>query len=163
MALIIPGFKTGESREIRQKSVIYWSRHFYDRDVAEHKAFLEFIEKLKKSPDSFRVTKAQAERKKKFLSKDIVNKETGEVYDSRKLLGMIDDKKLEEFTELMGYYQIRTSEIDMDAREVIDKYHGLSRIENQFEELKGPSDPEGTAKMESDSHEGRKLLVRGYR
>ena len=97
------------------------------------------------------------------MSKDIVNKETGEVYDARKLLGMIDDKKLEEFTELMGYYQIRTSEIDMDAREVIDKYHGLSRIENQFEELKGPSDPEGTAKMESDSHEGRKLLVRGYR
>ena len=29
---------------------------------------------------------------KKFMSKDIVNKETGEVYDSRKLLGMIDDK-----------------------------------------------------------------------
>lgn len=38
----------------------------------------------------------------------------------------------------MGYYQIRTSEVDMDDREVIDKYHGLSRIENQFEELKGP-------------------------
>ena len=72
------------------------------------------------------------------MSKDIVNKETGEVYDSRKLLGMIDDKKLEEYTELMGYYQIRTSETDMEAREVIDKYHGLSRIENQFEELKGP-------------------------
>ena len=73
--------KTGESREIRQKSVIYWSRHFYDRDVAEHKAFLEFIEKLKKSPDSFRVTKAQAGSLKKFMSKDIVNKETGEVSD----------------------------------------------------------------------------------
>ena len=28
---------------------------------------------------------------------------------------MIDDKKLEEFTELMGYYQIRTSETDMEA------------------------------------------------
>ncbi len=38
----------------------------------------------------------------------------------------------------MGYYQIRTSEVDMDDQEVIDKYHGLSRIENQFEELKGP-------------------------
>ena len=72
------------------------------------------------------------------MSNDIVNKETGEIYDSRKLLGMIDEKKLEEFTELMGYYQIRTSEVDMDDQEVIDKYHGLSRIENQFEELKGP-------------------------
>ena len=28
--------KAGKSREIRQKSVVYWSRHFYDRDVAEH-------------------------------------------------------------------------------------------------------------------------------
>ncbi|MFQ7289660.1 MAG: hypothetical protein ACLRPV_12590 [Lacrimispora saccharolytica] len=74
---------------------------------AEHKAFLEFIEKLKKSPDSFRVTKRTGRQPEKFMSKDIVNKETGEVYDSRKLLGMIDDKKLEEFTELMGYYQIR--------------------------------------------------------
>ena len=128
----------GKSREIRQKSVVYWSKHFYDRDVAEHKSFLEFIKKLKESPESFRVTKAQAGSLKKFMSNDIVNTETGEVYDSRKLLGMIDEKKLEEFTELMGYYQIRTSEVDMDDREVIDKYHGLSRIENQFEELKGP-------------------------
>lgn len=130
--------KDGRSREIRQKSVVYWSRHFYDRDVAEHRSFLKFIEKLKQSPESFRVTKAQASSLKRFMSKDVVNKETGEVYDSRMLLGMIDDKKLEEYTELMGYYQIRTSELDMDDREVIDKYHGLSRIENQFEELKGP-------------------------
>lgn len=41
------------------------------------------------------------------------------------------------YTGLMGYYQILTSETDMDDREVIDKYHGLSRIENPFEELKG--------------------------
>lgn len=72
------------------------------------------------------------------MSKDIVNEETGEILDSRKLLAMIDDKKLEEYTALMGYYQIRTSELEMDDREIIDKYHGLSRIENQFEEMKGP-------------------------
>lgn len=35
---------------------------------------------------------------------------------------------------------IATSELDMDPLEVIDKYHGLSRIENQFEEMKGPLD-----------------------
>lgn len=75
---------------------------------------------------------------KKFISKDVVNKETGEVLDSRKLLAMIDEKKLEEVTALMGYYQIRTSELDMDDREIIDKYHGLSKIENQFKELKRP-------------------------
>lgn len=128
----------GKQRQLKQKSVVYWSRHFYDRDIAEHQSFLDFIKKLKGSPESFRVTKAQAGTLKKFISKDVVNKETGEVLDSRKLLAMIDEKKLEEVTALMGYYQIRTSELDMDDREIIDKYHGLSRIENQFEELKGP-------------------------
>lgn len=130
--------KEGKKRELKQKSVTYWSRHFYDRDVAEHQSFLDFIKKLKESPETFRVTKAQAGSLKKFMSKDIVNEETGELLDSRKLLAMIDDKKLEEYTALMGYYQIRTSELEMDDREIIDKYHGLSRIENQFEEMKGP-------------------------
>ena len=130
--------KNGKKRKVKQKSVVYWSRHFYERDVAEHRTFLKFIEKLKESPSSFRVTKSQAGSIKRFLSKDVVNRDTGEIYDSRKLLSMIDEKKLEEYTGLMGYYQIRTSELDMDEQEVIDKYHGLSRIENQFEEMKGP-------------------------
>lgn len=129
--------KDGRKRQIQQKSVTYWSKHFYDRDVAEHRSFLEFIDKLRKSPETFRVTKAQAGALKRFMAKDVVNKETGEIMDSRKLLAMIDDEKLEEYTALMGYYQIRTSELDMDDREIIDKYHGLTRIENQFEEMKG--------------------------
>ena len=45
--------------------------------------------------------------------------------------------KLTEFNELMGYYQIVTSELEMDDQEVIDKYHGLTHIEDQFRELKG--------------------------
>ena len=55
-------------------------------------------------------------------------------------MSLIDEEKLEEYTGLMGYYMIATSELDMDPLEVIDKYHGLSRIENQFEEMKGPLD-----------------------
>ena len=129
---------SGSQRTIRQKSVVYWSRKFYERDKAEHKSFLDFIEKLQNSPSSFRVSRAEAGKLRRFISKDLVDKETGEIYDSRKLLAMIDDKKLEEYTGLMGYYQIRTSELDMPDTEVIDKYHGLSRIENQFQEMKGP-------------------------
>ena len=49
---------------------------------------------------------------------------------------MIDDQKLSEFNELFGYYQIVTSELDMPDREVIDKYHGLTQIEDQFREMK---------------------------
>ena len=50
---------------------------------------------------------------------------------------MIDEAKLNEFNELMGYYQIVTSELDMGDREVIEKYHGLTQIEDQFREMKG--------------------------
>ena len=36
----------------------------------------------------------------------------------------------------MGYYQIVSSELDMPDLEIIDKYHGLTRIEDQFWEMK---------------------------
>ena len=53
---------------------------------------------------------------------------------------MIDEEKLTEFNELMGYYQIVTSELEMDDQKVIDEYHGLTRIEDQFREMKGTLD-----------------------
>lgn len=130
----------GRKREIRQQMVAYWSRHFYERDMAEHKSFLDFIQKLKESPQNFRVSAAQAKSLRRFMSREVVNKDSGEILDSRKLVAMIDEQKLEEFTEQMGYYVIVTSELDMKPQEVIDKYHGLSRIENQFEEMKGTLD-----------------------
>ena len=59
--------KTGKSREIRQKSVVYWSRHFYERDIAEHKSFLEFIEKLKQKPRFFPGNKGTGRQPEKSL------------------------------------------------------------------------------------------------
>ena len=50
---------------------------------------------------------------------------------------MIDTEKIDNFKKNMGYYQIVTSELTMDSKEVIDKYHGLSRIEEQFRIMKG--------------------------
>ena len=40
----------------------------------------------------------------------------------------------------MGYYRIVTSELNMPDTEVIDKYHGLSQIEDQFRIMKGNLD-----------------------
>lgn len=66
----------------------------------------------------------------------MLNKNTREIVDSQELLSMIDDEKLNEFKELMGYYQIVSSELDTSAKEIIEKYHGLTRIEDQFREMK---------------------------
>ena len=129
--------ESGNTRKIREKVVVYWSRAFYAREKHENQSFLDFIEKLKANPAGFRVSAAQSRSLKKFMKKDVVDKETGEIIDSRKLLSMIDEDKLTEFNELMGYYQIVSSELEMDDMEIIDKYHGLTRIEDQFREMKG--------------------------
>ena len=126
----------GNPRELTEQVVVYWSRAFYERERCEHASFLDFLEKLQKSPSSFRVTQKQVGKLSKFLKKDVVNKETGEITDSRKLLSFIDEEKVEEFTSSMGYYQIVTSELSMPPLDVIDTYHGISRIEDQFRVMK---------------------------
>ena len=129
--------ENGKKRRIKEKVVVYWSKAFYDRDVFEHGKFLDFVERLRANPAGFRVTAAQSRSLRRFLKKDVVNSRNGEVLDGTKLVAMIDDDKLNEFNELMGYYQIATSELEMDDRAVIDKYHGLTQIEDQFREMKG--------------------------
>ena len=52
----------------------------------------------------------------------------------------IDFDKVSEYRNSFGYYQIVTSELSMDARTVIDKYHGLTQIEDQFRVMKSDLD-----------------------
>ena len=130
----------GISRKIQQKVVVYWSRAFYAREKHENQSFLDFIDKLRSNPNGFRVSAAQSRSLRKFMKKEMLHEETGEIFDSTKLRTMIDDEKLTEFNELMGYYQIVTSELEMHDLEIIDKYHGLTQIEDQFREMKGTLD-----------------------
>lgn len=129
--------ESGNTREITEKEVVYWSKKFEARQKHENKSFLDFIEKLNNSPESFRISKSQAKDLKKFLKSDVVNIETGEVLNSHKLKAMLDMDKINAFNSLMGYYKIVTSELNMPDTEVIDKYHGLSQIEDQFRIMKG--------------------------
>ena len=129
--------ENGNKHEIREKVVVYWSKHFYEREKNENRSFMEFLQKLKENPGSYRITSAQSKGLRRFLKKEYLNKVTGEKVNSSDLMPMIDETKLNEFNELMGYYQIVTSELDMGDREVIEKYHGLTQIEDQFREMKG--------------------------
>lgn len=129
-----------KKREIVEKQVVYWSRKFYERERAEKCSFLEFIEKVQESPENFRMTSVQAKSIKKYLKKDVINEETGELIDSSKVRSLIDEQKIKEETELMGYYMIVTSEVNMTDDEIIDTYHKLSRIEDQFRVMKGTFD-----------------------
>ena len=127
----------GQSREIAEKVVIYWSKNFENRNLKENKSFLEFLDKLMDSPENFRITATQAKSLRRFINKEMVNKKTGEVINSYDLKTMIDKSKVDKYRKSFGYYQIVTSELTMDDKEIIDKYHGLSQIENQFRIMKG--------------------------
>ncbi len=129
--------ENGVSRTIEEKVVVYWSKKFQVRSERENKKFLDFLAKLEKSPESFRISALQSKFIRKFLKKDCVNLQTGEVIHSSALKSLIDFDKVAEYRKGMGYYQIVTSELTMDSLEVIDKYHGLTQIEDQFRVMKG--------------------------
>ena len=131
----------GRKHEIREKVVVYWSKAFHEREKNENRSFMEFLQKLRENPGSYRITSAQSKGLRRFLKKEYLNKVTGEKVNSSDLMPMIDEAKLNEFNELMGYYQIVTSELDMGDREVIEKYHGLTQIEDQFREMKATVSP----------------------
>jgi len=126
----------GNSRAINEKVIVYWSEKFEKRAIKENKSFLEFIDKLIESPTSFRVTSSQAKEVRKFFRKEILNDKTGELINSTDLKALLDLNKVEKYKKSLGYYQIITSELELDELDVIDKYHGLSRIEDQFRIMK---------------------------
>lgn len=125
-----------EMKDITEKVVVYFSKKFYDKQMHENKSFLDFIDKLQENPENFRITKSQSSSLRKFLKKELVNDKTGEVLNSKDLNVLIDFDKINKYKESFGYYQIVTSELDMEDTKVIDTYHGLSRIEDQFRVMK---------------------------
>ena len=127
----------GNNRKLEEKVVVYWSRKFEARSIQENKKFLDFLKKLEESPANFRITALQSKALRKFMKKEYVNVKTGEILNSSDVKGYIDFDKVAEYRKSMGYYQIVTSELKMDALTVIEKYHGLTQIEDQFRVMKG--------------------------
>lgn len=127
----------GNARTVTEKAVVYWSRKFQKRAEQENRKFLDFLEKLQEHPENFRITAIQAKSLRKFFRREYVNEKTGEILDTSKIRALIDFDKVAKYRKSFGYYQIVTSELTMDAKDVIDKYHGLTQIEDQFRVMKG--------------------------
>ena len=127
---------TGKKYRYKELVVVYWSKSFYKREFDQNKSFIEFLEKLESNPSRFRITTKEKNFIRKFLSKEVVNTETGEIFDAARLKVLVDWDKVKEWRSYMGYYQIVTSETEMDPLEVIDNYHELSQIEDRFRIMK---------------------------
>ena len=121
---------------VEEKVVVYWSRKFYERCLYENKSFLELLDKIQEAPHAFRISSTQSKSLRRFFKKEYLNKDTGEIINSSDLKMFIDYDEVNNYKESMGYYQIITSELDMDDQEIIEKYHGLTQIEEQFKTMK---------------------------
>jgi transposase len=130
--------ENGQTIEIKEKLVCYWSKKHYDREVKENTKFIEYLESVIRNPDKL---KDKPKKIEKFLAKTQVDKETGEILENAETLLSIDESKIKEYFDLLGYYTLMTSETEKSDREIINKYHGLSRIEDSFRITK--SDLEG--------------------
>ena len=128
---------TKSRKTLKEKEIIYWSKKHYEKEVNQNKKFIEYLESCKKNPDKL---KDKQRKSQEFIKTVDVDPETGEVIHPEKLIIFLD-KKLEKYKETMGFYSIVTSEIEEDDREIINRYHGLSRIEDSFRIIK--SDLEG--------------------
>ncbi len=129
-----------QNREIVEKIVVYWSKAFAEKQKAMQRSFLQFLEKIQTSPQNFKITSSQYNKLKPFLKCEVENIKTGEVIKSSQLKVLIDENKITEYISHLGYYQIVTSETNKSDKEIIDIYHGLSRIEDQFRIMKGDLD-----------------------
>lgn len=126
----------GNNVTIKEKIISYWSKKQYDYAVRENKKFIEYLNEVTANPDKLKDKQSNLQ---KYLVKTDADKKTGEVVDTVSILSL-DMNKIETDLGLMGYYTIMTSEIEMDNHEVIDKYHGLSRIEAAFRMIKSDLD-----------------------
>ena len=125
------------SKKVKEKEIIYWSKKHYERELHQNKKFIEYLESCKEHPDKL---KDKERKSQQFIKTVDVDKETGEIIHPEKVIIFLD-KKLEKYKETLGYYSIVTSEINEDDQEIINRYHGLSRIEDSFRIIK--SDLEG--------------------
>jgi transposase len=129
--------EAGNKVKIKEKLVCYWSKKHYEREVRENAKFIEYLDAVMANPDKLQDKPRKIEQ---FLLKKSIDKKTGAAVDTKTQLS-IDLHKIQEYMDLLGYYTIMTSEVDKSDREIISKYHGLSRIEDSFRITK--SDLEG--------------------
>ena len=128
---------TKSKKIIKEKEIVYWSKKHYEKELHQNKKFIEYLEACKEHPDKL---KDKQRKSQEFIEVIDVDKKTGEVIKTKKIVVFLEEK-LKKYKETLGYYSIVTSEIDDDDKEIINRYHGLSRIEDSFRIIK--SDLEG--------------------
>ena len=128
---------TKSKKVVKEKEIVYWSKKHYEKEIHQNKKFIEYLEACKEHPDKL---KDKQRKSQEFIEVMDINPKTGEVIKTKKIVVFLEEK-LKKYKETLGFYSIVTSEIEDDDKEIINRYHGLSRIEDSFRIIK--SDLEG--------------------
>ncbi len=126
----------GTTADVPEKTVVYWSKKYFDMQVKEKKAFYEIVRKILENPSGFRASSIKSKDVSKYLKDYFISKSTGEVLKTKDLVALLDLDKLKRDYDSLGYYAIVTSETKMDDLDIIDKYHELVKIEDEFRIMK---------------------------
>ena len=127
---------SGNEVTFQEKEVLFWSKKQYERELHKKEEFQEYLTNVSNNPEKLKDKNRKVMEYVKVLHTD---RKTGEILHTKQVV-ILNDQKLEADFEVMGFYSIVSSEIDLDAREIIDKYHGLSRIEDSFRIIKSDLD-----------------------
>ena len=128
---------TKSKKIVKEKEIVYWSKKHYEKEVHQNKKFIEYLEACKEHPDKL---KDKQRKSQEFIEVMDIDPKTGEVIKTKKIVVFLEEK-LKKYKETLGFYSIVTSETEDDYKEIINRYHGLSRIEDSFRIIK--SDLEG--------------------
>jgi transposase len=115
----------GKLQKLTEKEVVFFSPNYYYRELEAYEKFREYLEECCENPR--KVLKSSA---KSYLK--AVDFETGEIKNNENLKYSINDEKLNEKKKIFGFYLIKTSEIELNSLDIIERYHGLSKIEDCF-------------------------------
>jgi transposase len=129
---------TKKSVLIDEKQVVYWSRNYAIKAQAEREECIQKAHDI--IADHKKYNKKTAHGGASYIKNITYDKSTGEVLADKGEILVFDIEKAAEDAKYDGDYCITTSELDMPYQRVIEIYHGLSAIEDNFKVSKSDLD-----------------------
>lgn len=127
----------GKTIVVNEKTVFFWSKDYADRKKyvrdEDKRKILNFIKNQDVLPKLDKGLKA-------YITENVIDK-NGVKIKGAKVKYSFNETKFKEDIKLDGYYAIITSETHLSNEEIIEKYRGLTKIEESFRIVK--SDLEG--------------------
>jgi transposase len=129
---------------VDQRQIVFYSQNYADRSKAKRESVLKKAQHIAAKPSAY--TKATSYGALRYIKNIDVDKSTGELKEAAKGKPYVDMEQFAEDEKFDGYYCIVTNLFDEDGLgtfsddKIIDMYHGLWRIEDNFRVTKSELD-----------------------